>query len=114
MLEELDNYDWEYAFIEAQPPEVSFEDVDTSAFTREDVKEIIAYSDGENDCEDWIGIFELKDGRFVFVSSWCDYTGWDCQAGGGSFVSNSLEHLLEYSVSNEEKKRLEIQEDEEL
>ena len=114
MLDELDDYDWEQAFDAAQLPEASFEEVDTSGFDREDVERIIAYSDGYNDEEHWIGIFELKDGRFVFLSSWCDYTGWDCQSGGSSLVSNSLEHLLFFSITDEEKKRLGIQEDEEL
>jgi hypothetical protein len=32
---------------------------------------------------EWAGGFlmKLKDGRYAYVSGWCDYTGWGCQDG---------------------------------
>lgn len=32
---------------------------------------------------DWSGGFlmQLKDGRFAYLTGWCDYTGWGCQDG---------------------------------
>lgn len=39
-----------------------------------------------NDCGgEWSGGFllEMKDGKFVYVHGWCDYTGWGCQDGTG-------------------------------
>ena len=32
---------------------------------------------------EWSGGFLLamKDGRFAYISGWCDYTGWGCQDG---------------------------------
>jgi hypothetical protein len=32
---------------------------------------------------EWTGGFllQMKDGRFAYVSGWCDYTGWGCQDG---------------------------------
>jgi hypothetical protein len=51
------------------------------------VRCVAAYGDGggrdTNDYEDWYGGFlvELKDGRFAYVSGWCDTTGWGCQDG---------------------------------
>jgi hypothetical protein len=47
------------------------------AFTLEDVAEVIASDDGENDVRDWLAVFRLHDGRFAFISAGCDYTGWD-------------------------------------
>jgi hypothetical protein len=38
-------------------------------------------------CEDcggeWSGGFllEMKTGKFVYLTGWCDYTGWGCQDG---------------------------------
>lgn len=52
-------------------------DVDLSVPTRADVIRIVAAEDGENDVDNWLGVFELKDGRYLLVDSWCDYTGWD-------------------------------------
>lgn len=42
-----------------------------------DVVRVIAYSDGEHDGREWVGAFELADGRFLALRAWCDYTGWD-------------------------------------
>ena len=86
MLPELDDYDWREAFGSAGEPDAYNRDVPTCVpgatvspdpFTREDVKRIIAMSDGENDESEWIGVFELHDGRFASVVAGCDYTGWD-------------------------------------
>ena len=77
MLEQLNDYDWEEAFKYASPTSILVEEfIDTSSFSQEDVVEIIAIEDGENDGSDWIGVFKLKDGRYASLRAWCDYTGW--------------------------------------
>ena len=56
---------------------------------RTDVKRVAAaYGVTEegccNDCGgEWSGGFlmEMKSGKFLFLSGWCDYTGWGCQDG---------------------------------
>jgi hypothetical protein len=52
-------------------------DVDLTPPSRDDVAEIIAAVNGDNDGPDWVGVFRLKDGRFLVASGSCDYTGWD-------------------------------------
>ena len=71
-----------------------------------DIVEIIASSDGEKDERSWIGAFRLTDGRFLMVRASCDYTGWDCQAGGDSEVADSIENLVRWSMDDEERERL--------
>lgn len=44
---------------------------------RADVVEIIAAVNGENDGPDWLGLFRLRDGRYLIAQGGCDYTGWD-------------------------------------
>lgn len=51
--------------------------VSTTAFTRDDVAEIIAMAEGENDGAEWVGVFRLNDGRFAVLRAGCDYTGWE-------------------------------------
>lgn len=102
----LDTYDWEEAFKYADPERCIGSKVSEAPFTREDVEEVIALSEGENDEADWLGLFLLKDGRYAFLTAWCDYTGWDCQAGGAAWVSHSLEHLLQMGVPRDARKRL--------
>ncbi len=64
-LEQLkDEYsDWKYVFA-------------YSSFAPEEIQRTIAYSDGCNDGDNWVGVFELKDGCFGYVEAGCDYTGW--------------------------------------
>lgn len=77
-LEEFNNsYDWEYIFNNfIAPSGVLGYTGSTESFGREDVVHIYALAEGENDGEDWVGVFQLNDGRFASVSARCDYTGW--------------------------------------
>lgn len=123
MLERLKDYDWakafEYAGVEPRDeksyssrdgqPNVSPVlgwDGDASGFTREDVVEIVAMSDGAHDEQNWIGFFKLKDGRYAFLSAGCDYTGWDCQASGHAIVGPDKETMLRLGIGKEDKSRL--------
>ena len=77
MLRELEDWNWNEVFNYATKPEPPLGvEMDISGFTREDVEEIIAISDGENDGDHWIGVFKLKDGRYASINAWCDYSGW--------------------------------------
>lgn len=42
----------------------------------EQVARVVATANGEADGDDWLGVFEMKDGRFAVVRAGCDYTGW--------------------------------------
>ncbi len=66
MLDVLNNYDWGEAF--------DFAD----GFEREDVAQVLSIEEGENDGEDWLGIFRLNRAEkpFAVLRAWCDYTGW--------------------------------------
>lgn len=93
-LEELkEDYDWQEAFCYAQ-------------FNLSDVVEIIATDEGQNDGDTWIGVFELQGGRFGYVEAWCDYTGWDCQAGGSSDTFDTLEKLKRFGLTTDSRRRL--------
>lgn len=91
MLPELEDSDWEEVFKYATPhccvaghnhgptearPGIVNPSCDIREFTREDVAEIIAMVDGENDGENWVGVFKLNDYRYVCIRAGCDYTGW--------------------------------------
>ena len=105
------NHDWENIFgeghipftIEACPPGST---VSLEKFTRNDVLAVIACRNGENDSEEWVGVFLLKDGRYLLASGWCDYTGWDCQGGISLEVANTIQGLVAYGLSASQKIRL--------
>lgn len=81
---------------------------DASGFTRDDVAEILAIEDGENDGANWIGFFLLKDGRYAFLSAGCDYTGWDCQSGGHAIVGPDKDTMLRLGIGKEDLERLNL------
>lgn len=109
MLDRLNDYDWEEAFGYADKPQPTQGYGGTLAgFTREDVESVIAIDDGCNDGPDWIGVFLLKDGRFAFLSAGCDYTGWDCQAGGTSWIAADLPSLIRWGLREEDRFRLKL------
>ena len=119
MLKQLDSYNWGYAFEYAGEPGSSYgspdirealpgSGADLSPFGREDVTKIIGRSNGENDEADWLCAGKLKDGRWFFLSAGCDYTGWDCRAGGTAVMAKTKKELLKYGISKEEKARLNL------
>lgn len=75
-------------------------------FRVDDVAEVIAISDGENDEASCVGAFRLNDGRFVFVSAWCDYTGWGCQDGGIARIAATPEDLQRLGIDDAARERL--------
>lgn len=44
---------------------------------------------------DWSGgfVLELANGRFAYLTGWCDYTGWGCQDGADVIHAASAENL---------------------
>lgn len=98
MLKELDDYDWEEAFEYAE-------------FDREDVAEIIYLIEGENDGDEWCGVFKLNNGKYGTLHAGCDYTGWDCQAGGDSYVADDLRTAILGGLDEYDRKRLGIDTD---
>lgn len=107
MLAELDDYDWREAFGFAGGPDgcnngtpmrVEGATVDTDAFSREDVVEVIGITAGENDGEPWEVAGRLTDGRWFFLTAGCDYTGWDCVASGQAWVADDRDSLIQFGL----------------
>jgi hypothetical protein len=59
-------------------------------FTVLDIDRVLAMHEGENEDENWRWILRLHDGRLVFLSGGCDYTGWDCQSDANHTIVDSL------------------------
>jgi len=99
--------DWKCAFDEANRSIEAVEGYRGSiaTFALHDVSRVVAREDGENDERDWLGVFELADGRFVFVAAGCDYTGWDCRAHGHTRVAATLTDLVRWGIGQNERAR---------
>lgn len=91
---EDDAYDWGRAFGYAED------------FTIDDVAMVYAKAEGSNDGDPWITVVLLNDGRWAWLTAWCDYEGWDCQAGGESHTRESLADLMLGYVGDENAARM--------
>ena len=99
----IESYNWKEAFTYSDGR--SLDDDSHQPFTMKDVKTIIHMEDGENDGSNWIILVKLKNGLYGFLSAGCDYTGWDCQAGGHSYVSKSKKKLIRYGLGEDDRTR---------
>jgi len=68
-----------YYCLENNPPETPSSP--STNWSPDDVLAICAEVPGANDELNWWWILALKDGRYVLLSAWCDYTGWNCRSG---------------------------------
>lgn len=87
MLSDLDNYDWEQAFVFAGGDNGTEGGASARPFTREDVVRLFFLDPGENDRQPWRCAGRLKDKRYFYLEAGCDYTGWDCHASGWAKVA---------------------------
>lgn len=99
-----EDYNWREAFAYADAPK-AMGDCDASSFTIDDVVDVHKMDEGENDELDWIIWGSLNDGRHFFLSAGCDYTGWDCQAGGDAWVATDKDRLVHSAMSIEHRRR---------
>lgn len=75
-------------------------------FAITDVAKVIASANGEHDVDNWVGVFQLKDGSFGYVTAGCNYTGWDCWAGGHGDTRDTLEAVIVELCTDDDRKRL--------
>lgn len=125
VAELLEDYDWQSAvaialngnheyFVGKWDEDKSPRD-DVKAFV-DNLAEVVYCSEGDNDGPNWIVLFSLKvptekGQTHVFVDSGCDYTGWNCRAGG-AYEYTTLEHFLgPLGSTPEHKQRLGIASD---
>lgn len=105
---DLTGYDWREAFEYAKEPDPCppGSDINVSGFGLADVVEVIAKSEGENDGPNWLCFGRLRDGRYFLLSAGCDYTGWDCQAGGSADVGATAEDVIRFGFGDGARDRL--------
>lgn len=100
-----EDYDWKEAFVYAGTIRTAT-GCSEEPFGMDDVDVVLKASPGENDGPSWLMVGKLKDGRFFILDAGCDYTGWDCQAGGDASVAQSLAELIRMGMTNEHRERL--------
>lgn len=65
------------------------------AFGLDDIAQVLAVHEGENEGDNWRWILRLNDGRFAFLQGGCDYTGWDCQSSADSVIVESIDAAIQ-------------------
>lgn len=87
-------------------PAVPSDKIDCSSFGVDDVLFIMGMDEGENDTSNWLIYGKLKDNRWFYIEAGCDYTGWDCQAGGNSCIAKTRWEMEQFGISEEDLKRM--------
>lgn len=82
--------------------------MDCTPFGMDDVEEVLRESEGENDERPWYCVLRLKDGRFASIEAGCDYTGWDCSAGGSASVARTYADIVRFGCTNDARSRMGI------
>lgn len=104
-IEELrKNYDWQEVFKYAGASAIK--NATSKGYDITDVVEVIATVDGENDGDNWVGLFKMNDGQYLTIQAGCDYTGWGCRESGGSQVALTKEDAIAFGLTKEERTRL--------
>lgn len=88
------------------PKRVDGETCTEAVFSESDIAIVLDSSEGERDGARWMIAGLLRDGRYFYIEAGCDYTGWDCQCGGTSWVADSLNSLLRGGLTDEARERL--------
>ncbi len=60
------------------------ESMDRATITPDKIESIIAaWGTNDGGYAEWSGgfVMKLKDGRYAYLTGWCDTTGWGCQDG---------------------------------
>jgi len=76
---------------------------DTAGFRFEDVALVLASVMGENDGPDYYWIIAMKDHTYAYITGGCDYTGWDCQAGGTVTIYPTLRQAIEAAPEKDDE-----------
>jgi len=102
-----ESYDWGCAFDAALVRGYTYRKDGADLGGIDAVVRIVAADEGVNDEMDWIGVFEMADGRYLVVRAGCDYTGWDCEASGShEWYATEAEALSPNTLTVEERTRL--------
>jgi len=86
-----------------------------------EITERLYFVRGRPDEKDWVAIVKLQrhqavqneNGKwlpyeetlYAVLQGGCDYSGWDCQAGGRVRVGHFLDDVINYGMSEEERKQ---------
>jgi hypothetical protein len=79
-----DYYEWLFTCCLGEP----------AASLMSEVEEVIHFSESENDGDIGVSVSRLKDGRYLTIEEWQDYTGHGCQCAALSEVFNTLEDAI--------------------
>lgn len=69
--------------------------------THENITEVLAVWEGENDVEDWRWVVALDTGKFAFIQGGCDYTGWDCQSWASSAIVDTPQEAAKLATGED-------------
>ena len=70
------------------------------------VVDVLAEVPGEADESCWHAVIKLANGKYGYLTGWCDYTGWSCQDGANFTEAKTAIEAAKLAKSNNEEKKL--------
>jgi len=67
------------------------------------IKYFIWCQEGQNDEKPWLLLCQLYNGKYVYYTAYCDYTGFDCQGGMSLYIASTVKILVEMAMSDAER-----------
>lgn len=58
---------------------------------------------------DLVAVLRLKDGRWVSVQAWNDYTGWGCGEGSNVAIGSTRDQVVRFGLDDEGRRKLGIE-----
>lgn len=112
MIESLEEENWKRVFDYANGtdgrPSWALSRKECACFDRENVDSIFGISEGDHDGPNWLVTGRLINGNYFFIEAGCDYTGWDCKAGGSAWVCDSFSVLTQLAMDEYQRERLDL------
>lgn len=78
------------------------ESMDRVTITPDKIRSVVAaWGESTEGYGEWSGgfVMALKDGRFAYLTGWCDTTGWGCQDGAEITYYDSLPDYATFTKS---------------
>jgi hypothetical protein len=81
----------------------------TAAFTLRDIDRVVAIANNTNDSNEWLGVFHLRDGRYVFVFAAKRVNWKHPESTGYCLVSCDLRLLVNLGLDSKQRDCLELE-----
>lgn len=109
--QEFEQYNYNNICLTTFNKKMKSETIDLSGIIlSRDIEKVLWYKEGKNDEEDWHFIATLPingQTKYVYLTAWCVYTGFDCLGGMKMYISAQLGKIMNLAIDQKVLKMIE-------